>query len=1024
VPTDGLTPAQRQAVTHAGGPLLVLGGPGTGKTRTLIARFQWLVEQGAPPESVLALTFSAPAADGLRMRIEDAIDRPYEELSVCTVHGLCARLLRDEAAEAGLDPFAQPVTPADRLAMLLERIDELTLRRHDLRGNPAALLAGVIERVDRLKEELVTAEEYAAWAAEASRSGQEREFAGLYRAHDRMLAERGALDFGDLLLTGHRLLRDNAGVRARAAERYAHLLVDEYQDLNLAQVQIAAVLARGSATAVFAADPEQSILRFRGAATKNVEALAAPVVRLERSLRCRRRILDAARAEVDGEAGGEVAFWRATNERAQAQAVAADIERRIVREGLRPDEVAVLVRSVRNEGQEVAVALEERAVPFRLVGAAAFFQRAEIRDVLAWLRLLSDPGGAGAVVRALARPPVELRSVDLARCIQISRRRKLDMVSALVAATESPQLPPESRERILHFLRRHKAGAGQLDTVRPDLFVQRLIERLGLRRQQLFAAQADVVERLVNLAKLSELATQYVRRSPQATAREFARYIAAVAEAGLREEEASVAGAAPGVQVMSMLTAKGREFEAVYVLGLQSARMPGARRRTFEPIPDALLHEELPAESRAAHVAEMRRLLHVAMTRARARLVLAYPERSEAGAIMQPSPFVEEARAAVGGTWEQREEELFGPAESLHAAARALRGEVLDAVSAVGGRLGELRLDTDLDVSHAIVRYLELLKLGALIQRPAGQSVEETLPAINARLGQGLSAEQREVFETSTLDDFLLGADADDRRRTSGLAARSEPSLEAFLPRRGAGLVLSASDVETYLTCPLKYKFARVFRIPQEPTVNQRFGILVHQVLERYHAVGGESKTLAELLGLLEAGWRRGGFGDSDEERQLRAKAIEALTRYHERFQSEPADPVWLERAFAFKLGDHLVRGRVDRVDRLPDGGFELIDYKTGRPKSAAQLKSDVQLSLYAVGAREAWQLDAAQQAYYYVLDDAKVPVERSAEDRDWVTDTVLEVADGIMSQGFEPTPSYAACSVCDYRIVCPAAER
>jgi DNA helicase II / ATP-dependent DNA helicase PcrA len=236
--------------------------------------------------------------------------------------------------------------------------------------------------------------------------------------------------------------------------------------------------------------------------------------------------------------------------------------------------------------------------------------------------------------------------------------------------------------------------------------------------------------------------------------------------------------------------------------------------------------------------------------------------------------------------------------------------------------------------------------------------------------------------------------------------------------------VLSASDVETYLTCPLKYKFARVFRIPQEPTVNQRFGILVHQVLERYHAVGGESKTLAELLGLLEAGWRRGGFGDSDEERQLRSKAIEALTRYHERFQSEPADPVWLERAFSFQLGEHLVRGRVDRVDRLPDGGYELIDYKTGRPKTAAQLKADVQLSLYAVGAREAWQLDAAQQAYYYVLDDAKVPVQRDADARAWVTDTVLEVADGIMSQGFEPTPSYAACSMCDYRIVCPAAER
>ena len=134
--------------------------------------------------------------------------------------------------------------------------------------------------------------------------------------------------------------------------------------------------------------------------------------------------------------------------------------------------------------------------------------------------------------------------------------------------------------------------------------------------------------------------------------------------------------------------------------------------------------------------------------------------------------------------------------------------------------------------------------------------------------------------------------------------------------------------------------------------------------------------------------------------------------------------PVWLERSFAFSIGPHQLRGRVDRVDRLQDGGYELIDYKTGRPKSAAQLREDVQLTLYAVGAREAWQLEAPSQAYYYVLDDQKVPVERSEEDRDWITDTVMEVGEGIQSQGFEPTPSFAACSMCDYRIACPAAER
>jgi DNA helicase-2/ATP-dependent DNA helicase PcrA len=315
---------------------------------------------------------------------------------------------------------------------------------------------------------------------------------------------------------------------------------------------------------------------------------------------------------------------------------------------------------------------------------------------------------------------------------------------------------------------------------------------------------------------------------------------------------------------------------------------------------------------------------------------------------------------------------------------------------------------------------LELLKLSALLQRPEGQPIAEALSDINARLAQAATPLQREIFQSSPLDELLLDAERMQRGRAKALAAREEPSLEPFLPRRGEGLVLSASDIETYRTCPLRYKFARVFRIPAEPTLNQRFGILIHQVLERFHSTGG--RTLDQLAGLLDAGWRRGGFGDSDEETQLRAKAQSALTRYLERFGDETSEPTWFERSFAFTLGPHHLRGRVDRVDRLPDGGYELIDYKTGVPKTPSQLRDDVQLALYAIAARESWQLDATERSYYYVLDDAKVPVPAGGGS-DWIEHTVHEVADGILSQGFEPTPSYAACSVCDYRIACPAAE-
>jgi DNA helicase-2/ATP-dependent DNA helicase PcrA len=386
---------------------------------------------------------------------------------------------------------------------------------------------------------------------------------------------------------------------------------------------------------------------------------------------------------------------------------------------------------------------------------------------------------------------------------------------------------------------------------------------------------------------------------------------------------------------------------------------------------------------------------------------------------------VDDARVTLGAEWEDKEEELFGPAETLHSTYRLLRDELLEGTTRAAGRLGELRFDTDLDVAHAVVRYLELLKLAALIARPEGQAIAESLRDVNARILQAVTAEQREIFTSSSLDEYLLDAERDARRRSQAIAARDEPSLETFLPTRGEGVVLSASDIDTYRTCPLKYKFARVFRIPQEPTVHQRFGIVVHQVLERFHARDAGGRTLAELLGLLDYSWRRSGFADREEERQLYGKATAALQRYHARFETEDTQPMWFERPFTFRLGPHLLRGRVDRVDLLPGGEYELIDYKTGRPKSAAQLADDVQLSLYAVGAREAWRLDASRQAYYYVLDDEKVAVPLDDGDRsEWIREVATEVAEGILSQGFEPTPSFAACSMCDYRLMCPAAER
>ena len=993
---DRVTVAWGEALADDAASLLVLGGAGTGKTTLLTSRFQRLVESGVTTEQIVLLTATKARADAIRARLEERLQRGYERLLVLTPAGLAVHLLGGEAAADATGPT---LSAGERLAMLVERVDELSLQHHDFGGRVNAVLGGFIRKIDRLKAELITAEEYAAWA-NANDSPSECEFAGVYQAHERMLMEAGARDEGDLVRAALRLLGERPAVRGAVEQ----LLIDDAQELDLAPARLAQRLELHGLT--IAGDPDAALLRFRGAGRERLESFAQgaeKIVRLEHSYR--------------GEAR-EVRFWRCTNDRAQAQSVASDVERLIGRDGVEPGRIAVLVPGTFREGQAVAVALEERAVAHRLVGEAAFFQRAEIRDVLAWLRLLADPSDAAAVVRALARPPIELRSVDIARCTQIARRRKLDMVAALAAAIESPQVPPEARERIRVFLKLYRSAAAAIDTTRPDLYVHRLIERLGLRRQQLFAAQADVVERLRALARFGEMAADYVQRAPQATPREFARQVAAVADFGLQEpEEPELGSARPAaVQVLSLAAAGGLEVDHVFVLGLDA----GCRAAQPEPIPDALLHEPLPPDDASTAREMLRQQLYVALTCACQSVVLCHPGDS-------PESLIEDARLALHAEWEDREEELFGPAEALHSTYRLLRDELLEGTMRAGGRLGELRFDTDLDVTHAVVRYLELLKVAALIARendPAHTEMADALRDVNARILQAVTFEQREVFSSSALDGYLLDTDRDARQRAKAIAARDEPSLQAFLPTRGDGVVLSATDIDTYRACPLKYKFARVFRIPQEPTIHQRFGILVHQVLERFHSDNEVGDSLGELLGLLDTGWRRGGFGDSEEERQLRGKAAGALSRYYERFKTDDSEPVWFERQFTFKLGPHLLRGRVDRVDRLPTGEYELIDYKTGRPKSAAQLADDVQLSLYAVGAREAWELDASRQAYYYLLDDQKVSVPDDEGRADWISAVVHEVAEGILSQGFEPTPSFDTCSICDYRLMCPAAER
>jgi len=967
-----------RAIAHDSGPLLVLGAAGTGKTELLARRFAHLAAAGAAPAGVLAIASTRATAHRLRERAEALLEGPFEELWIGSWDALGERLLRERSEAAGLDPFFEVLGPAERLAMLLDRLDELPLRRHEIRGNPAGLLARLLARIDELKAERVGPTALAERAGERESEAtdgagleaarREVEFAELYTTHDRILAGCGSLDRGDVFLALDCLLAERPDVRRELATQFPYVMVDELEESTKAQRAILEALAADNQNHLYALEDEGAA----AAAWFRELHPEGDVVRLEERFRNPR-----------------LRFWSCRNERAQAQAVAREAEH-LVAGGADPGGICVLLADSARQGGAVAAAMEERGIPFHLSGPAALFQRPEVRDAIAWLRVLAGPDDSPAAARALTRPPVELRSGDLARLTTIARRRKQDMVAACEAALDSPQFQPEARERIQSFLKLYNAAAAAMEERRADVFVRRLIERVGLRRQRLFAAQPEVAERLLGLSRLAELATAWARREPHGSTRGFVAYLSAVAEAGVEPAGGEEPPSPGSVQGLGLDRAKGIGFDHVFALGLES---DADWARIGWP--------------------------------ARVDLVLSRVEHGEEGEA-RPSGYYASALTAADAAEEEHEEELFGPAEGLHATYRNLREQVLEASWRAGRELSEPRLDTAIDVNRAIARYLELLKLAALAQRPGDEPTAEAIEAVNGLLRQVATPEQQAELDASSLDSYLLGSERERDRRRQLVAAREEPSLEAFLPRRGDGrLSLSASDLSLYLTCPLKYKFARVFGIPEEPTINQRFGILIHNVLERFHKEPREEGEdgLRRLNELFETGWRRSGFGASDDELQFRERAREALRLYWEREQAAEGEPVWLERKFDFKVGEHHVRGRVDRVDRLPDGDYELIDYKTGERKTEADLESDLQLALYRLAAREAWGIEAATGSYYYVLDADKVAAPTKPDDAERVERTVLQVGEGILSQDFEPRPSPTVCGWCDFRLVCPAAE-
>ena len=626
---EGLNPQQRAAVVHAGSPLLIVAGAGSGKTRVLTHRIAYLLgERKVAPTDVLAITFTNKAAGEMRERVSSLIGPRARMMWVSTFHSMCVRLLRAEAGTLGMKTSFSIYDADDsrRLMTLVSRELDLDPKRYPARGLTA--------QVSNLKNELVTPE---VWLEQAT-SAPEKVVAEVYAAYQRRLTEAQAMDFDDLIGRAVFLLQNFPETADRYRRRFRHVLVDEYQDTNHAQYMLVRELdavscpihPKASSSGpvppgelCVVGDADQSIYAFRGATIRNILEFErdypdARTILLEQNYRSTQNILTAANAVIarnserrpknlwsDAGAGARIAGYVAENEHDEAAWVALQIEALTRAGDAKPSDVAVFYRTNAQSRvfEEVFIRV---GMPYKVVGGVRFYERREVRDVLAYLRLIANPADLVSLRRILNTPRRGIGDRAEGAIQAFSEREQIPFAAALEVADQAPGIAPRSVSAIRGFtdlmtsLRVVAAGPD----ASPSEVIEAVLDQTGYLSELEASRDPQDEGRVENLRELVSVAREFeeTRGGGELAAGldEFLEQVSLVADAD------SIPDAGGGVvTLMTLHTAKGLEFPVVFLAGLEDGVFPHLR-----------------ALSDPVELQEERRLAYVGITRARERLYL------------------------------------------------------------------------------------------------------------------------------------------------------------------------------------------------------------------------------------------------------------------------------------------------------------------------------------------------------------------------------------------------------------------
>ncbi len=999
--TIKLNTSQQQAVEYYKGPLLIVAGAGTGKTTTLVEKIKYLIKnEHAKPEEILCLTFTDKAAYEMEERVDRAMPYGYFQMWISTFHKFADEILRDDIYHLGLNPGYDLMTQAQSILFLKKNLFHLNLQYYRPVSNPTKFVEGLLQHFSRLHDEDISPEEYSKWVKKLSKychSGldqesrnkktgsqvtpgmtteqnisteeieQYQELANAYATYQKLKIEHDVMDFDDLIYYLIKLFRERPNVLKQYQNKFKYVLVDEFQDTNIAQYELIKLLCpiHTNPNLTVVGDDSQAIYKFRGASVSNIMTFMedypkAQQISLLDNYRSNQTVLDHAyhliqnnnpdtlesKLGISKELVGHkknikdaVQFELFAHGDQEADWITEKIAGYLQDKTYTFQDFAILVRA-NNHSDPIINALKREGIPFQFLGPGTLFKQPEVKDLIAYLQVLADLNDTVSLYRVLSMDHFGIDEQDLVLYLSFAKKISLSLFQSLEVALSFfheewwreefevyrehlPLVKEETKEKLIqiismikkHLTRLRKDSAG-------EIVFQFLEDTEYLKKLSNPENEYDQ-RRTLNITKFFQKLKSMeneIEDSSVFAAVEYINMSLEMGESPLASESDAVQTNA--VNILTVHGAKGLEFPVVFLPNLINGRFPTRRRREQIPIPDALIKETMPSGD--YHIQEERRLFYVGITRSKDRLFLSASEIYGEGVRKQRiSPFVAET---IG------------------------------------------------------------------VEKVAGKS-----------------AKQSEQKEQLSIFDFK----------------KKEEDPPIPIPTEVKNL--SYSQISTYELCPLKYKYQYVLKIPTGPHSAASFGSSVHNALQKFYQLFMNDKEvgLTHLLNLLESSWIPVGYTSREEQTKQKEEARQMLENYFHSFHSPEIAVKDLEKLFKIKVGsDVCLTGKIDRVDEKADGAIEIIDYKTGNMPDEKKLKKDMQLAIYAMAANDYGlyrkPIEKINLSFYYLAHREKVTVTRNEEDIHDVKLKVREIADKIRMGEF-PARTGPWCARCDFRMICEA---